>query len=104
MNDDNPNKQTHIESARQQYNGGRSLGEPVEVREEEEEDGRRSRDLEQEKAKKDEPVTWKSLPKRSQLVILTLARLSEPLVQTSLQVSTSRKNSVARWLLTVCQM
>jgi hypothetical protein len=36
---------------------------------------------------KDEPVTWASLPHRSQLVILTLARLSEPLVQTSLQVS-----------------
>jgi hypothetical protein len=37
--------------------------------------------------KKDEPVTWRSLPHRRQLIILTLARLSEPLVQTSLQVS-----------------
>ena len=36
---------------------------------------------------KEEPVTWASLPHRSQLIILTLARLSEPLVQTSLQVS-----------------
>lgn len=35
---------------------------------------------------KEEPVTWASLPHRSQLIILTLARLSEPLVQTSLQV------------------
>lgn len=38
------------------------------------------------KEKKEEPVTWASLPRRSQLIILTLARLSEPLVQTSLQV------------------
>lgn len=35
-----------------------------------------------EKAK---PVSWSSLPKKSQLAILTLARLSEPLTQTSLQ-------------------
>lgn len=38
---------------------------------------------------KEDPVTWASLPHRSQLIILTLARLSEPLVQTSLQVSRS---------------
>ena len=31
-------------------------------------------------------VTWMSLPHKRQLIILTLARLSEPLVQTSLQV------------------
>jgi hypothetical protein len=37
--------------------------------------------------KKDEPVTWSSLPHKSQLAILTIARLSEPLVQTSLRVS-----------------
>ena len=35
---------------------------------------------------KQEEVTWRSLPHRKQLIILTLARLSEPLVQTSLQV------------------
>jgi len=35
---------------------------------------------------KEEPVTWRSLPHRRQLIILTLSRLSEPLVQTSLQV------------------
>ncbi len=35
---------------------------------------------------KEAPVTWMSLPHKRQLVILTLARLSEPLVQTSLQV------------------
>ncbi|KAK4989206.1 hypothetical protein LTR50_003420 [Elasticomyces elasticus] len=34
---------------------------------------------------KPEPVTWRSLPHKSQLLILTLARLSEPLTQTSLQ-------------------
>ncbi|OAX84238.1 hypothetical protein ACJ72_01400 [Emergomyces africanus] len=37
-------------------------------------------DLEDEK-----PVSWFSLPKKSQLAILTIARLSEPLTQTSLQ-------------------
>ncbi|KAF2172234.1 hypothetical protein M409DRAFT_62990 [Zasmidium cellare ATCC 36951] len=35
--------------------------------------------------KDDRPVSWSSLPKKSQLAILTLARLSEPLTQTSLQ-------------------
>jgi hypothetical protein len=39
--------------------------------------------------KYEEPVTWASLPHRDQLIILTLARLSEPLVQTSLQASPS---------------
>lgn len=33
----------------------------------------------------EKPVTWRSLPKKSQLAILTFARLSEPLTQTSLQ-------------------
>ncbi|KAJ5811992.1 hypothetical protein N7474_008293 [Penicillium riverlandense] len=33
----------------------------------------------------EKPVTWMSLPKRGQLAILTFARLSEPLTQTSLQ-------------------
>lgn len=31
------------------------------------------------------PVSWSSLPRKDQLAILTLARLSEPLTQTSLQ-------------------
>lgn len=39
-----------------------------------------------EENEKDAPVTWMSLPHKRQLIILTLARLSEPLVQTSLQV------------------
>lgn len=34
---------------------------------------------------KEQAVSWSSLPKKSQLAILTLARLSEPLTQTSLQ-------------------
>ncbi|PLB54642.1 putative MFS multidrug transporter [Aspergillus steynii IBT 23096] len=33
----------------------------------------------------EKPVTWRSLPKKGQLAILTFARLSEPLTQTSLQ-------------------
>ena len=40
----------------------------------------RSRENEAEK-----PATWMSLPKKSQLAILTFARLSEPVTQTSLQ-------------------
>lgn len=34
---------------------------------------------------KPQPVSWKDLPQKGQLAILTLARLSEPLTQTSLQ-------------------
>ena len=34
---------------------------------------------------KEKPISWSDLPKRSQLALLTLARLSEPLAQTSLQ-------------------
>ncbi|KAK3383931.1 hypothetical protein B0T24DRAFT_69400 [Lasiosphaeria ovina] len=30
-------------------------------------------------------VSWRDLPRKGQLVVITLARLSEPLVQTSLQ-------------------
>ncbi|EFY89695.1 MFS multidrug transporter, putative [Metarhizium acridum CQMa 102] len=33
-----------------------------------------------------EPVAWRDLPRKKQLVIITLARMSEPLVQTSLQL------------------
>ncbi|KAL4928848.1 uncharacterized protein BDV17DRAFT_281684 [Aspergillus undulatus] len=33
----------------------------------------------------EKPVTWSSLPNKGQLAILTIARLSEPLAQTSLQ-------------------
>ncbi|KAL2827415.1 hypothetical protein BDW59DRAFT_171409 [Aspergillus cavernicola] len=36
-------------------------------------------------APSEKPVTWFSLPKKGQLAILTIARLSEPLTQTSLQ-------------------
>ncbi len=32
------------------------------------------------------PVSWMDLPKKDQLIVITLTRLSEPLVQTSLQV------------------
>ncbi|KAK7545907.1 MFS transporter [Phyllosticta citricarpa] len=40
---------------------------------------------EQAERAKEPPVTWRSLPRKDQLLILTLARLSEPLTQTSLQ-------------------
>jgi hypothetical protein len=32
-------------------------------------------------------VAWRHLPRKDQLIVITLARLSEPLVQTSLQVA-----------------
>jgi hypothetical protein len=35
---------------------------------------------------KSKMVGWRDLPRKDQLVVITLARLSEPLVQTSLQV------------------
>jgi hypothetical protein len=41
--------------------------------------------LETQKKKQKEVVTWMSLPHKRQLAVLTAARLSEPLVQTSLQ-------------------
>ena len=84
MNENNPNKQTQAESADHQSNGRRRLENSVDLGEAEEGHGYG----EQEKKKEDE-VTWRSLPQRSQLIILTLARLSEPLVQTSLQASRS---------------
>lgn len=34
-----------------------------------------------------EVIGWKDLPKKDQLLVITLARLSEPLTQTSLQVT-----------------
>ena len=41
-------------------------------------------ETEQAEATKESPVTWWSLPRKDQLLVLTLARLSEPLTQTSL--------------------
>ncbi|KAK2798040.1 hypothetical protein FQN51_007965 [Onygenales sp. PD_10] len=37
------------------------------------------------KPDKEKPISWLSLPRKSQLAILTIARLSEPISQTSLQ-------------------
>lgn len=39
------------------------------------------------KKKNEGPVGWRDLPRKGQLAVLTIARLSEPLVQTSLQAS-----------------
>lgn len=54
----------------------------------ENEDSRGNRRSPEESSKEasNEPVAWRDLPRRHQLIIITLARLSEPLVQTSLQV------------------
>lgn len=35
---------------------------------------------------KPKPIAWRDLPQKQQLLVITLTRLSEPLVQTSLQV------------------
>lgn len=73
---------------------GRPSGRPHDY-----EDGRRRSSIpsldtqggDEEEARKDKvnndnrPASWSSLPKRNQLIILTIARLSEPLAQTSLQ-------------------
>lgn len=39
-----------------------------------------------ESSRSKKPVAWKDLPQKQQLAIITISRLSEPLVQTSLQV------------------
>lgn len=41
-------------------------------------------DTEQAEAAKEKPISWHSLPRKDQLFVITLARLSEPLTQTSL--------------------
>jgi len=41
-------------------------------------------DTENAEAAKGQPVSWRSLPRKDQLIVLTFARLSEPLTQTSL--------------------
>ncbi|KAH6629219.1 major facilitator superfamily domain-containing protein [Boeremia exigua] len=41
-------------------------------------------DMEQTEPAKEQPITWRSLPRKDQLFVITLARLSEPLTQTSL--------------------
>lgn len=57
--------------------GGLELGDALKAKVEKLEEG---------KKEAEEKVTWMSLPHKRQLAILTIARLSEPLVQTSLQV------------------
>lgn len=42
-------------------------------------------------AEKEKPVSWMDLPYKSQLAILTVSRLAEPLVFSSLRVSFQRK-------------
>lgn len=39
--------------------------------------------------KQQKVAAWRDLPKKTQLIVITMTRLSEPLVQTSLQVSSS---------------
>lgn len=41
-------------------------------------------DTEQAEAAREKPISWRALPRKDQLFVITLARLSEPLTQTSL--------------------
>lgn len=41
-------------------------------------------DTEEVEAAKEKPISWMALPRKDQLIVITLARLSEPLTQTSL--------------------
>ena len=74
--------------------GLKSLREPASERERRrsvveeeqlEEDGRLQVDTPVREEKMEKPVTWQSLPRKGQLAILVIARLSEPLVQSSLR-------------------
>lgn len=70
--------------------GGRRSGRPHPVRIRrfsltEEDETRTERPEDATGDEKPKPVSWSQLPKQGQLLILTLARLSEPLTQTSLQ-------------------
>lgn len=56
-------------------------GGPVGTGADPEQDGRRRK-----LAETAATVGWRDLPRKKQLIVITLARLSEPLVQTSLQV------------------
>jgi hypothetical protein len=51
----------------------------------EEDETRTDRDATPKNDAEKKPISWSDLPNRGQLIILTLARLSEPLTQTSLQ-------------------
>lgn len=61
------------------------LLEPAPITGDEEWSGDTSDEDDPVEAASEKPVTWSSLPNKSQLAILTIARLSEPLTQTSLQ-------------------
>lgn len=61
------------------------LLEPAPITDDEQWSGDTSDEDDPVEAPSEKPVTWSSLPNKSQLAILTIARLSEPLTQTSLQ-------------------
>ena len=97
MNDRNSNNQTQPESANQYNNGRRRLEGPGPAGDAGERllEGEEAGALEEQKPKsKPDEVTWSSLPARRQLILLTLSRLSEPLVQTSLQVCTEHLSAI----------
>lgn len=64
-------------------------------------EGGAERAVEEVNNEKEEKVTWMSLPHKKQLIVLTLARLSEPLVQTSLQASRIRSMASGYLLMAV---
>lgn len=60
--------------------------------------GHRRRISDASRKKQQKVAAWKDLPKKKQLVVITMTRLSEPLVQTSLQVSPTWAGYRDRWL------
>ncbi|KAF8860717.1 MFS general substrate transporter [Acephala macrosclerotiorum] len=81
---ENPRRQLRLQT---QGESAHSDGDRLAVLDQDEVDaeGGAERAVEEVNNEKEEKVTWMSLPHRKQLIVLTLARLSEPLVQTSLQ-------------------
>jgi outer membrane cobalamin receptor len=56
----------------------------------------RRRDKLSKAPERSKPVAWKDLPQKRQLMVITAARLSEPLVQTSLQVRIATRQPIER--------
>lgn len=75
----------HLKRRALSPDGSERVGEDGENMNPESHSRRSSTDFDTESmAVKPEPVTWRSLPRKDQLLLLALARLSEPLTQTSL--------------------
>lgn len=85
-----PSQWADVTSTAQQQEQQQQQQQPLQPNHEEHsQPDRGSTDEENGKEDPKKPIAWRDLPRKQQLIIITLARLSEPLVQTSLQVSPS---------------